>query len=165
MGIQRISKKQFLPISIEEAWDFFSAPGNLKIITPDYMDFKILYGGESPIYPGQIIAYTVKPVLNLPMQWITEISEVEEGKYFIDNQISGPYKLWHHKHFFQPRGNGVEVIDIVDYILPFGILGGIAHYTFVKNKLEAIFNYRKEKLNELFGRRNMGHLSLIWNAN
>lgn len=154
MSLFQLKSKQKLPITLEDAWDFFSSPANLKIITPDYMAFKVKTGGNRKMYPGQIISYTVKPAFNIPLTWITEILHVEEKKYFVDNQIQGPYKLWHHKHFFEEIENGIEMRDEVDYILPFGLIGDIVHSLYVKKRLEGIFEYRKTKLIELFGKIN-----------
>ena len=149
--VYRLKTVQNLPISVEKAWDFLSDPGNLKTITPDYMGFKILEGAEEKMYAGQIIKYTVTPVLGIPLGWVTEIMHVRDNEYFVDEQRFGPYRLWHHKHFIKAISGGVEMIDIVDYKLPFGILGRIAHPLFVKRQLNQIFNYRYNKLIELFG--------------
>lgn len=136
---------------MNEAWDFLSDPKNLKTITPDYMGFDILSGADRKMYPGQIIQYIVTPVAGIPTKWVTEITHVKEGEYFVDEQRFGPYALWHHKHFIKPIANGVEMEDIVDYKLPFGILGRLAHPILVKPKLKEIFDYRFKKLIELFG--------------
>ena len=149
--VYRLNTVQKLPITVEKAWDFLSDPGNLKNITPDYMGFKILEGADEKMYAGQIIKYTVTPVLGLPLGWVTEITHVKDNEYFVDEQRFGPYSLWHHKHFLKAIPGGVEMIDIVDYKLPLGILGRIAHPLFVKRQLNQIFNYRYNKLIELFG--------------
>ena len=151
MKIYRLHEIQNLPISMEQAWKFLSDPKNLKTITPDYMRFEILGGDEKMMYPGQIIKYIVTPVMGIPTQWITEITHVKEGEYFVDEQRFGPYALWHHKHFIRPIKNGIEMEDIIDYKIPFGILGQMAHPIIVKPKLKEIFEYRKKKLSELFG--------------
>jgi ligand-binding SRPBCC domain-containing protein len=153
MSVYQLHRKQFLPISIEEAWSFFSSPKNLQNITPDYMGFVIKSGADSAMYAGQLITYTVSPVLGIPMGWVTEITHVDSPNYFVDNQRFGPYAMWHHKHFFKVVENGVEMEDIVDYKLPLGFLGSIAHTVFVKNKLKQIFDYREKKLTELFGNK------------
>ena len=151
MKIYQLKKIQNLPISIDEAWEFLSNPKNLKTITPDYMGFEILGGDERMMYPGQIIKYIVTPVMGIPTQWVTEITHVKEGEYFVDEQRFGPYALWHHKHFIRPIKNGVEMEDIIDYKLPIGLLVQIAHTIIVKPKLKEIFGYRQKKLVELFG--------------
>lgn len=151
MKIYQKKTIQRLPISVSEAWNFLSNPGNLKTITPEYMGFKILDEHEPKMYAGQIIKYIVTPVLGIPTTWVTEITHVEDQKYFVDEQRFGPYALWHHKHFIKEIPGGVEMIDIIDYKLPFGLLGRIAHPILVKGKLNEIFEYRYHKLIELFG--------------
>jgi len=151
MKIYTLHTKQNLPISLEEAWAFLSDPKNLKTITPDYMGFKTLSGDDRTMFPGQIIQYIVTPVLGIPMKWVTEITHVENLKYFVDEQRFGPYALWHHKHFLKAIPGGVEMEDIVDYKVPMGILGQVVHPILVAPKLKEIFEYRRTKLIELFG--------------
>lgn len=151
MKIYTLHKKQNLPISIEQAWDFLADPKNLKTITPDYMGFYILSGADRPMFAGQIIQYIVTPVLGIKTKWVTEITQSVKNKYFVDEQRFGPYALWHHKHFIKEIEGGVEMEDIIDYKVPFGILGQLVHPILVRPKLEEIFNYRTKKLEELFG--------------
>jgi ligand-binding SRPBCC domain-containing protein len=151
MKIYRLHEKQNLPINMEEAWTFLCDPKNLKTITPDYMGFEILGGEKKMMYPGQIIKYIVTPVLGIPTHWVTEITHVKQGEYFVDEQRFGPYDLWHHKHFIRPIKNGIEMEDIIDYKIPLGILGQMVHPIIVKPKLKEIFDYRQKKLVELFG--------------
>jgi len=152
MKIYQLHAKQHLPISIDEAWNFLSDPKNLKIITPDYMGFKIISGADRPMYSGQLIQYIVTPVAGIKTKWVTEITHVVDKEFFVDEQRFGPYALWHHKHFIKEIPGGVEMEDIVDYKLPFGILGQLAHPILVKPKLNEIFEYRKNKLEALFGK-------------
>lgn len=154
MKLYRLHTIQDLPISKDQAWDFLSDPKNLKTITPDYMGFNILNGADRKMFPGQIIQYIVTPVAGIPTKWVTEITHVKEGEYFVDEQRFGPYALWHHKHFIESIPGGVRMEDIVDYKLPFGILGQLVHPILVKPKLKEIFEYRKQKLIELFGTYN-----------
>lgn len=154
MEIYTLHRKQNLPISVDEAWEFLSNPKNLKTITPDFMGFDILSGADRPMYPGQIIQYIVKPVLGIKTKWVTEITHVVDNKYFVDEQRFGPYALWHHKHFLKPIEGGVEMEDIIDYKVPFGWLGQLVHPILVKPKLEQIFKYRYQKLIDLFGEYN-----------
>ncbi|MCF6132212.1 SRPBCC family protein [Flavobacterium wongokense] len=151
MKIYTLHTIQKLPISLEAAWNFFSNPKNLEIITPDDMAFKTISGDDRDIFPGQILQYTVSPLLGIKMKWVTEITHVVAKSYFVDEQRFGPYALWHHKHFFKEIPGGVEMEDIVDYALPMGIFGRMAHPFLVKPKLDEIFEYRREKLIELFG--------------
>lgn len=152
MKIYTLHKKQKLPISVDEAWDFLSDPKNLKFITPDYMAFNIISGADREMYPGQIIQYIVTPVLGIKSKWVTEITHVRDKEYFVDEQRFGPYALWHHKHFIKEIKDGVEMEDIIDYKIPLSILGQLVHPILVKPKLEEIFRFREKKLIELFGR-------------
>ena len=151
MKIYRLETIQNLPISKSHAWDFLSNPKNLKRITPDYMRFKIINGMADKMYAGQIIQYMVTPVMGIPTKWVTEITHVDDGNYFVDEQRFGPYSLWHHKHFIKAIKNGVEMKDIIDYKIPLGIIGRIAQPILVAPKLKEIFEYRKNALIELFG--------------
>lgn len=143
---------QQIPISLDKAWEFFSNPANLATITPANMDFKTIskYHGDT-MYAGQVIEYTVKPLLGIPLYWMTEITHVEDKKYFVDEQRFGPYSLWHHQHHFKVIDGGVEMTDIVHYKLPLWFLGDIAQVLFVKKQLKEIFDYRFKKVEEMFG--------------
>lgn len=143
---------QKMPISLEQAWDFFSKPDNLKDITPSNLGFVIRSKHHGVrMYPGQIIEYTVSPVLGIPLYWMTEITHVQDQRFFVDEQRFGPYSLWHHQHHFTPIDGGVEMTDIVHYKLPMWVLGDIAHGLFVKAQLRQIFAHRFQKTTELFG--------------
>lgn len=152
MKLYQIKTQQKLPISIEKAWDFFSNPKNLKKITPEEMSFEIISGAEKSIYPGQIIQYNVSPIFGIKLRWVTEITHVIDNKYFVDEQRFGPYSLWHHKHFFKKIKGGILMEDVVDYKIPLGWLGQLAHFIFVKNRLKKIFKFRENKLVKLFGK-------------
>ncbi|WP_222983983.1 SRPBCC family protein [Flagellimonas meishanensis] len=152
MRLYQLRATQILPISKKEAWDFLSSPKNLKTITPDHMGFDIISGSDRKMYPGQIIQYRVKPFPFYSTKWVTEITHVVEGSYFVDEQRFGPYALWHHKHFLEEVAQGVKMEDIIDYKLPLGILGQMAHPFLVKSQLRKIFEYREQKLNALFGK-------------
>lgn len=153
MAAHSIKTVQKIPVSLEKAWEFFSNPANLQAITPGNMGFKIIstYQGEK-MYAGQLIEYTVKPVAGIPVYWMTEITQVKDRQYFIDEQRFGPYKLWHHQHHFKEIPGGVEMTDIVHYKNPLWVLGKLANVLFVKNKLKSIFTYRFQKVEELFGK-------------
>jgi ligand-binding SRPBCC domain-containing protein len=153
MAVFSIKYTQTLPISMEQAWDFFSSPSNLKVITPPYMGFEVTSDPDfstRKMYAGQVFTYTVRPVLGIPLFWMTEITHVEKGRFFVDEQRVGPYRMWHHQHHFKEVPGGVEMTDLVHYRLPLGWLGSFAQHIFVKKKLEEIFGYRKRKLEELF---------------
>jgi ligand-binding SRPBCC domain-containing protein len=154
MKFYSIKSTQHLPITLEEAWAYFSSPNNLQKITPADMHFVITSDkkdGET-MYPGQIITYTLKPLLGIKVKWMTEITHVVDGHYFIDEQRFGPYKLWHHQHSFKRTATGVDMYDEVNYVLPFGIIGTIAHWLFIRKRIESIFSYRLKVVEDTFGR-------------
>ncbi|MEP6700194.1 MAG: SRPBCC family protein [Bacteroidota bacterium] len=153
MAAHSIKTIQKISISLDKAWDFFSNPANLQAITPDNMGFKVIskHHGEK-MYAGQIIEYNVKPFLGIPLYWMTEITQVKDKEYFIDEQRFGPYSLWHHQHHFKSIEGGVEMTDIIHYKNPFWIFGRIANTLFVEKQLKGIFDYRFNKVEELFGK-------------
>ena len=153
MAAHSLKTVQKLPISLEAAWDFFSNPANLQAITPEKMGFQIVSKHHgTKMYAGQIIEYTVKPVMNIPMYWMTEITQVKDNSYFIDEQRFGPYSLWHHQHHFKAIEGGVEMTDIIHYKNPLGFIGRIFNSIFVEKQLTEIFDYRYKKVEELFGK-------------
>lgn len=149
--IHTLKKVQFLPISLEEAWDFFSSPENLKDITPEYMGFKILSDTPDKMYPGMIISYNLKPLPGFKINWVTKITQMKEKEYFIDSQLSGPYGIWHHEHRLKKVDGGVEMIDLLYYKLPYGLLGRIVNFLIVRKQVEGIFSYRYDILLKRFG--------------
>ena len=150
MKVHKLEVQQNLPISLNEAWDFFSSPGNLDLITPDDMSFEILSGADSKMYAGQLITYNIKPLLGIPMTWVTEITQCLEKQFFIDEQRFGPYKFWHHQHRFEETEDGVNMKDILHYVLPFGFVGELLGNLFLHKKVKKIFEYRRQKLEEIF---------------
>jgi len=150
-GIYKLEASQYLNISMEQAWQFFSSPANLVKITPPFMGFKITSGIPVPMYPGQMITYRVSPIPGFTTSWVTEITHVTGNEYFVDEQRFGPYRLLHHEHNFHKQAEGVMMTDRVFYKLPFGFLGRIAHALFVRGQLEKIFRFREDFLlkNEL----------------
>ncbi len=151
-GIYTLNVTQQLPIGLSESWKFFSSPKNLEKITPDHMGFRITSGEPKKMYPGQIISYKVAPLPFIKASWVTEITHVEEGKFFVDEQRFGPYNLWHHEHHFEKTGNGTLMTDKVSYKIPFGFLGHIAQSVFVKKQLKGVFEHRVKILEEIFGK-------------
>tara|TARA_B100000780_G_scaffold262631_1_gene215922 strand:+ start:3833 stop:4300 length:468 start_codon:yes stop_codon:yes gene_type:complete len=151
MKIYTFHRKQKLPITLNEAWEFLSNPRNLSTLTPKEMNFTIISNDDKPMYAGQVIQYSVTPIAGIKAKWISEITHLVDGKYFVDLQLYGPYAFWHHKHFIHEIDGGVEMEDIIDYKVPLGILGQIFHPFLVKPKLEEIFRYRQKKLIEIFG--------------
>ncbi len=153
MPVNSIKAIQKIPISLQQAWDFFSDPANLQIITPKDIDFKIITKLDGvKMFAGQIIEYKITPLPGISFYWRTEITQVKDIEFFIDKQQKGPYKLWHHEHHFKPIDGGVEMTDIVQYKNPLWLLGNIANVLFVKKKLKNVFEYRFRKVEELFGK-------------
>ena len=150
--VHRLERSIRLKITLDQAWDFFSDPRNLEIITPPSLGIRIVNEIPEKMYPGAIIVYTVRPILSIPLLWVTEITHVVEGERFVDEQRRGPYLLWHHEHTFRAVPGGVEVNDLVHYLLPFGPLGELVHSLFVNSQLRRIFDHRTEVLTKRFGR-------------
>lgn len=149
-GVHTLASEQFLPMSVDEAWDFFSSPRNLTKITPAYMGFNITSQLVGKIYAGQIITYKIALSPRIPASWVTEITHVKEGEYFIDEQRYGPYSMWHHEHRFTAVDGGVLVSDKVIYKVPLGPIGEIVDRVYIRKQLKGIFEYREKALDEMF---------------
>lgn len=145
-----LERTQLLPTTLEAAWKFFSSPANLVKITPPGMDFRITSPPQNDIYAGQIITYTVRPFLGVAVNWTTEITHVERPAFFVDEQRFGPYRFWHHQHRFREVDGGVEVYDLVHYLLHHDRLAGLINSLFVAPRLRKIFDYRSTALRTLF---------------
>lgn len=162
MKIYNLKRKQVLPISLEDAWSFFSSPKNLSKITPGEMGFDIQYiSGGDQTYPGQIITYKIKILGGLRVTWVTEITHVQDKNYFIDEQRFGPYKLWHHQHHFKMTDQGLEMTDEVNYAIPLGIAGRLAHWLFVERQVNGIFDHRYKVLETYFAKEKAGRLTTV----
>lgn len=152
--IYTLHTKQVLPIGLEDAWEFFSSPKNLSIITPPRMNFEILgSAGTGKMYKGQIIQYKVTVLPFVRMFWETEITEVNELYSFTDVQRKGPYAHWQHKHIFTPVARGVEMTDELEYSIPYGLLGRLANYSIVEREVKSIFDFRYKVLEKRFNGR------------
>jgi ligand-binding SRPBCC domain-containing protein len=153
MKTYTLNFEQKVPISLQEAWDFFSSPLNLAKITPKSMSFVITsdYTKDTKMYEGMLISYEVSPLLGIKMDWVTEITYVKDGEYFIDDQRFGPFALWHHEHHFKSIEGGVLMTDKLTYAVPFGFLGRIANSLVVAKQTQDIFNYREKAVEEMFG--------------
>ncbi len=150
-NIYTLKSSQKIPISVDEAWDFFSSPENLEKLTPSDMNFNVTSGKPEKVYPGQIITYKVNVFSGVRLSWVTEITHVKDKHFFIDEQRFGPYVMWHHEHFFKAiDDHSCYVEDKVSYKLPLGVLGKLAHFIFVKKQLSSIFEYRTEQIKVLF---------------
>jgi ligand-binding SRPBCC domain-containing protein len=148
-GIYRLYNEQFLPISIDTAWRFFSNPSNLQKITPKELDFKITSSEEEDVYLGQIITYSIKLKKIFKMNWVTEIKSINHGVSFVDEQRFGPYKMWHHMHKFKEVEGGVLMSDIIHFKLPFSLIAPLIYRLIVKKDLINIFRFRTIKLEVL----------------
>lgn len=152
MKLERLSISTILPIGPAEAWDYFSDPRNLERITPPSLGLEIASDLPARMHPGMIVIYKVRPLLGIPVRWVTEITHVREPILFVDEQRFGPYRFWHHQHHFREIDGGTEVIDRVHYALPFGFLGWLLGSGIVRRQLAEIFSFRKRFLEETFGR-------------
>ena len=136
---------------LEQVWTFFSNPKNLQRITPDYMRFQLVKCPQvETIFDGMIIEYIVRPILNVPLRWVTEITDVRPPFSFTDIQLKGPYSMWNHFHSFESVGGQTKMLDIVKYAMPLGPLGKLTHALFVRRQLEEIFRYRYATVSTLF---------------
>jgi ligand-binding SRPBCC domain-containing protein len=149
--MKRLYYQQKLPITLDQAWDFFSSPKNLNEITPPDFTFEFLSDIPQNMYPGLLIQYRVRPMLHIPILWTTEITHVVDKKYFVDEQRQGPYNIWHHEHHFEATENGVLMTDILHYDIGMSFIGWLAGKLFVDQKVKGIFDYRHKKLERLFG--------------
>lgn len=150
MKIYHFEQQQILPISRKEAWEFFANPQNLAKLTPDWMGLTMEEEPPQKIYPGMLMTQKVRPLLGIPLTWLTEITHIEEGSYFIDEQRIGPYAFWQHEHRLRETIAGTVLIDRLHYALPFGFIGRLAHELTVKQKVAAVFRYRYEVLGKMF---------------
>ncbi len=147
MPIYQLERKQIVSLGLVECWRFFSDPHNLKKITPPELNFRIKHELPPEVYAGLMIEYTVSPLLGMPLTWLTEIVHVEAPHRFVDEQRVGPYRLWHHEHFFRALPEcGTEVLDLVTYVPPFGPLGAALNRLVIRPQLERIFDYREAQL-------------------
>jgi len=148
--MMKLKQEQFLPISLDEAWRFFATPKNLNEVTPNDLVFEIISELPDTMYEGLLINYRLKPMLNIPVNWCTEITHIKEKVYFIDEQRKGPYRIWHHEHHFKPVAGGVLMTDLLHYDIGMSFFGWIAGKMFVHRKVEGIFSYRYKMLESYF---------------
>ena len=146
MPLEKFERQQIIPITLTQAWSFFGRPENLVDITPPSLGFRVTSSAQGPMYSGMILTYSVSPLLGLARPWVTEITHCREPYFFVDEQRLGPYRFWHHQHHSREVAGGVEVLDLVHYLLPFGLLGQ------VRRRLAAIFDYRREAVQQRFNK-------------
>jgi ligand-binding SRPBCC domain-containing protein len=154
--MHRLKQEQFLPVTLEKAWDFFATPKNLNEVTPADMVFQITSELPDKMYEGLIITYRIRPMMNIPFRWVTEITHVRDQEYFVDEQRIGPYHIWHHEHHFKVVEGGVLMTDLLYYDIGKSVVGWLAGKLFVHRRVRQIFEYRFKALETLFGKADSG---------
>ena len=145
----QLERQQFVPRPRDEVFAFFAEARNLEKLTPAFLNFRILNPLPIELRGGTLIDYQIR-LGGLPMRWRTRIESFEAPERFVDVQLSGPYRCWRHVHEFEDMPGGTRVTDSVTYALPFGFVGALAHRLLVRRLLERIFDYRQQRLAELF---------------
>lgn len=154
MKTYTLNWQQDIPVTLDEAWAFFSSPLNLAKITPPGMGFRITsdFNAHTKMYEGMLISYIVKPLFGIGMNWVTEITHIHPRKqYFIDEQRFGPYAMWHHEHHFEEIEGGIRMTDRLTYAIPYGAIGKLANRVLVRKEIDRIFTYREKAIIQLFG--------------
>jgi ligand-binding SRPBCC domain-containing protein len=146
-----LERTQVVPRDLPTVFAFFKRPENLEQLTPPWLNFRILSTSDLEVRAGTRIRYRLR-LNGIPLTWESLISRYEENVFFVDEQVRGPYHRWVHRHAFREVPGGVEVSDRVEYALPFGPLGRIAHVLVVRRQLDGIFGYRHRVMQEVFGR-------------
>ncbi|MGZ4842562.1 MAG: SRPBCC family protein [Candidatus Angelobacter sp.] len=141
---------QQVPRQLPEVFAFFSRAENLEVLTPPWLNFKILEVTPQPLRQGTLINYSLR-VHGIPLRWTSEIIEWEPPHRFVDLQLRGPYKLWRHEHRFEARDGGTLISDAITLALPVGILGQLAYKIKVRSDVQEIFAFREKKIRTLFG--------------
>jgi ligand-binding SRPBCC domain-containing protein len=141
---------QKVPRPLPEVFDFFSRAENLEVLTPSWLNFKILEVSPQPVRHGTLINYSLR-VHGIPLRWTSEIVEWEPPHRFVDLQLRGPYKLWRHEHRFEARDGGTLIFDTISLALPLGVLGRLAYKVKVRSDVHEIFAFREKKICTLFG--------------
>ena len=150
MKLYTLKREQKIKKNIDNVFEFFSKPENLSIITPSKMKFKILTPSPIEMKEGALIDYTVN-IFGFPIRWRTLITDYKPVHMFVDQQLKGPYSMWHHTHFFERLSDEETLIkDIVIYAVPFGVIGKLVHSLYIKRDLNAIFDFRSQKIREIF---------------
>jgi hypothetical protein len=146
----RLERSQTVPRPRPEIFAFFCDAANLQKITPPFVGFEMLTPTPLVIGEGTLIDYKIR-LYGVPVRWQTRIETFERDVAFTDIQLKGPYRRWHHRHAFTDVPGGTRMDDVVDYELPLGVLGSIAHALFVARSVEQIFEYRRKVITEMFG--------------
>jgi ligand-binding SRPBCC domain-containing protein len=143
-------RTQVLPMDLEQAWSFFCDPANLARITPPSMEFRLTSSPRGEIHPGMILTYSLRPLFGIKVDWTTEITHLQKPFFFIDEQRFGPYRFWHHQHHFRQVDDGIEMYDLVHYLLPHMQFTRLVNRCLVAPKLKRIFDFRQRALQEIF---------------
>ncbi|MBX7181794.1 MAG: SRPBCC family protein [Bacteroidia bacterium] len=151
--MKQIRQEQLIPLPIDQVWEFFATPKNLNSVTPKELDFQITSVVPEKMYPGLIITYKIKPMLNIPLDWMTEITHIQAPNYFVDEQRMGPYHIWHHEHHFKEVQGGTLMTDILHYDIGKSVFGWLAGKLFVDKKVREIFSYRYQALEKHFNQK------------
>ncbi len=150
--IRYLHRQQFVPGDPETIWDFFAQPQNLDLLTPSSLRFRICGDPAPHMYAGQMIEYRIGILPGVWTRWLTEITHVRTGEFFVDEQRMGPYKIWHHEHHFArvPNRRGLQMTDRITYDAGYGLLGGVVEALWIRRQLTTIFSFREAKIRELF---------------
>lgn len=150
MAQYRLLREQLVPRPLNEVFPFFSKPENLEAITPDWLNFRILTVAPVPVRAGTLIHYSLR-IHGVPLRWTSRIVDWTPPYSFVDEQVRGPYRTWHHTHRFSAEGDKTRITDDILYELPFGVLGRLVHSMKVKSDVEKIFAFRERRIREMFG--------------
>ena len=150
MKTYNIKFEQFIDLPIDQVFNFFSKPENLSLITPTRLKFDILTPSPIKMKEGQLIDYSLTIMYFIKLRWRTLITDYEKPYKFVDQQIKGPYSLWHHTHTFEEKNGGTLICDNVTYAIPLGIIGQFMHAIYIKHDVNSIFKYRGKILNQIF---------------
>lgn len=148
-GTSLLIQEQWLDAPKAEVFGFFSDPHNLEKITPPWLNFKILKMDTAQIQKNSLIDYKLN-LHGLPMRWRTQIHKWQPIDCFVDKQLKGPYKVWHHTHLFKTLKGGTLIRDVVRYKLPLGVLGDVAAGWYVRSDVQKIFSYRFKSIRKYF---------------
>jgi hypothetical protein len=145
----RLIRQQHVEGRLEDVFRYFKNPRNLEAITPPWLRFRVIGSSDPEIRLGTTVRYRLH-LHGIPLSWESRIAEYQEGVIFADEMVKGPYRRWYHRHVFRQTAAGVEIEDVVDYQLPLGPLGRIAHAAVVRRQLTAIFDFRRARITDQF---------------
>jgi ligand-binding SRPBCC domain-containing protein len=149
MRVHTLRREQTIDRTPDEVFAFFSSPENLAAITPPWLAFRILTPRPLVAKAGGLIDYTIR-WMGIPVRWTTIITDWDPPRKFVDQQVRGPYSLWHHEHAIEATAEGTRMTDTVTHVLPFGIVGELAYRLLVRRQLEEIFDYRAAVIKRVF---------------